>query len=215
MSKSLDEKNVYDVMIRINKSIKETNGQYLKTDDFKENIKLVSDKDIIDFLNNYYLEQTRIDLFLMTRSYKIIMNPRYENDLRNKNMLINALITYISKNKINIRSTIHGQTVVQRVCYLTNDCNLSIIQSLVNESEADLNNIDFYDRNILDILFLNKIVDYHLTCYIVNNWSVKLTEDNINRLNSYLDTCKNVDKDDNGDYEIITWIKDNYPISSD
>ena len=222
-SKTLDENNIYDIMIRVNQSIKENIRvnqsikekpiSYIGSDYFKNNIKLISDEDIIDFLNNYYLEQTRIDLLLICRSYKIIMNPRYEKYLKNKNMLINALITYIQKSKINIPSAIHGQTVIQRVCHLTNDCNLSIIQSLVNENGASLNNIDFRGRNMLDLLFMNKVVDYHLTCYIINNWDIKLTEDNINRFNKYLDKCKNVDKDETGEYEIITWIRDNYSIS--
>lgn len=100
-----------------------------------------------------------------------------------------------------------------RLPNLLDEHYLEVLTYLVDEKGLSLDSMS-ENFNLLDSLIIYNKIDKEIFKYILDNWSINLTNGDINRYIWCFSRNNNVEKNENGEYDIIIWIKDNYPISN-
>jgi hypothetical protein len=105
----------------------------------------------------------------------------------------------------------NGKSLLFRLPYFLDKHYFEILKYLVDKKGLNLNT-KYNDFNLLDSIIMHNIFDKKIFKYVLDNWNINLTNDDIDRYVWHLDRNNNIEKNKNGEYDIIIWIKNNYPI---
>lgn len=223
-AKVLDEYNVFNNFVRINSYINnkvyhchishnhDENCHPYKNINISEDVykKIAHPNQIIDFLIEHFDSRSKIIhiLFIMSKIiFKYVATLKKMKD--NLNIIYLLLIVY--PNQYINRVYNNGRSLLFRLPYFLDKHYLNVLKILVDKKGLSLDT-KYHDFNLLDSLIMHNIFDKKIFKYVLDNWNINLTNEDIDRYIWHLDRNNNIEKNENGEYEIITWIKDNYPI---
>lgn len=220
--KVLDENNRFDKFVRLNYHV--INNLYRCNINHKHsgnchpytNVRHYVHKNIekleyiIEFLIEHFNANNKIFHILVMVSIFICKCINLLKKIKDSLDIIYLLLNKCPNWYIN-RIDNNGRSLLFRLPYFLDKHYFGVLKYLVDEKGLSLDT-KYNDFNLLDSMIMHNIFDKKIFKYVLDNWNINLTNEDIDRYVWYLDRNNNIEKNENGEYEIITWIKNNYPI---